>query len=159
MRIAACSFLSLALLGCARASTPESTPEPATEPVEAEGPAPATESAAAPIEEGLCALGSVAEWGACEGQRVQLRGRAAEHVQQHPILAVPEDVSPDGRNSQQGYIDAEGVQLIVLTKAPFDCRGAVSVVGTLRGIDLGGEPGTKGSYSGWALEDAAVTCE
>jgi hypothetical protein len=162
------SLTSLASLACARSSTAESTTtaehddaEPPTQPAEVEGPAPTSESATAAGEAGLCALGPVAEWSACDGQRVHLRGRAAEQVMQHPVVAVPIDVSPDGSNSHQGYMDAEGVQLIVLTKTPFDCRGAISVVGTLRGLDLGGDADTRGknSYSGWMVENAEVTCE
>jgi hypothetical protein len=157
MRIAACSCLSLALLACAPASSPEPAAEPPAQPAEVEGPAPTHESASAPND--ACALGPVDEWSACDGKRVQLQGRAAEHVAQHPVLAVPEDVTPDGSNSQQGYVDAQGVQLIVLTKTPFECRGPLRVIGTLRSVDMGGEPGTKSSYSGWAIEDAEVTCE
>jgi len=32
------------------------------------------------------------------------------------------------------------------------------VVGTLRGVGGGGEPGTKNSYQGWSVEHAQVTC-
>ncbi|NJK31405.1 MAG: hypothetical protein HC927_02720, partial [Deltaproteobacteria bacterium] len=107
----------------------------------------------------LCTLGAYAEWSKCEGQRVRIEGRAAEHVMQHPMLEQPEGLSPDGRNTHQGYMDTDDAQIIVLTSAPFDCAAGMRVVGTLRGIELGGEPGTKGSYGGWAVEDAEVTCE
>lgn len=162
MRTVAAVFISLTLLACAHSNTAEpdgaqpgdgdvtAQEDPSAQPAEVEGPAPTTESAVA-IEEGLCTLGPVAEWSACDGQRVQLRGRAANDVSQHPIVAQPEA-------QHQGYMNAEGVQLIVVTKQPFGCD-AMRVVGTLRSIDLGGEPGTKRSYSGWSIDNAEVTCE
>ena len=156
MRTLGLFVISLALFACASSSAapPTATPpegDPPSQPAEVEGPAPATESASVASEEGLCALGPLGEWAACDGQRVQLRGTMSEHVSQHPMLSGPDE--------EQGYVDAEGTQLIVLTKTPIACDGAVSVVGTLRGIDLGGEPGTKNSYGGWAIESATVTCE
>lgn len=157
MRTLGLFVVSLALLACSSssASPPSEAPpdgNPRSQPAEVEGPAPATESASvASEEEGLCALGPVAEWAACDGQRVRLRGEMSEHVAQHPMMSGPDE--------EQGYVDAEGTQLIVLTKTPIACAEAVSVVGTLRGIDLGGEPGTKSSYAGWAIHEATVTCE
>jgi hypothetical protein len=160
MRTVVALLISLASLACAPSSTerPPDDAEPPTNPTEVEGPAPTPESAA--VEEGLCALGPIAEWSACDGQRVRMRGRVAEHVMQHPIVATPEEVAPDGRNTHQGYMDAEGVQLIVVTAVPIACADAMSVVGTLRGISLGDGSGrSKESYGGWSLVDAEVTCE
>lgn len=156
MRILASLVTPFALLACACSSTsPSSNPtpadQPAAQPTEVEGPAPTTEPAAA-SDESMCMVNpSPSVWTECEGQRVRLQGSAAEQVMQHPVLVPPDQ--------HQGYMDVEDVQLIVLTKAAFDCSAAMSVVGTLRSVDMGGEPGSKDSYKGWAIEDATVTCE
>lgn len=141
-------------LGCARSSTDADTPttgEAATAdaiaPVESE---PAnTESAA--VDSSLCMPASYEQWSTCEGQRVQVDGRNPEMVHQHPMMNGPE--------TEQGYLDVEGGrQVVIVSSEPVSCKGAMRVVGTLRGIDLGGEPGTKESYAGWVIEDATVTC-
>lgn len=153
MRTVLALAVSIASFACARVSTPEpnDADPPAVGASEVEGPAPDTETAAQPADEGLCAIGPVAEWSACDGQRVRLRGRESEQVMQHPVMG------PD----HQGYMDVEDTQLIVLTKAPFSCPEAMTAVGTLRGIDVDPDPDAQGknSYSGWMLEDAEVTCE
>jgi hypothetical protein len=153
-------------LACAAASsTPpegEGNPPPATAAsVESDrdhDPSTPVTASSEPVgTEGRCVLAD--DWSACEGQRVELRGQAPQMVMQHPLLSQPEGLSPDSRNSYQGYVDVDGAQVIVLTKAAFACPGSMRVLGTLARVELGGEPGTKSSYAGWSISDALVTCE
>jgi hypothetical protein len=155
------AWLSLACVNSAPdAGTSDPAPASAPAPAELEGPAPASEPAAAPAEDGLCSLAAPSEWSTCDGQRVRIQGRAPTMVMQHPMRNQPEGLSPDGRNTHQGYMDTDRAQMIILTKAPFNCSGEMTVVGTLREIKASGDPGVKGkdSYGGWSLEDAEVTC-
>lgn len=138
---------------CATPSEPE--PEP-SEPSQAEPSVVAeAEPSADPsqaTDPSLCQPGD--DWAACVGKRVQIDGKAPEFVQQHPMMTGPFD---DGW--KQDYMDvSEAMQIIVITKEPGKCKGAMRVVGMLEGIDLGGEPGTKQSYGGWVVREAEVTC-
>jgi hypothetical protein len=146
-----------ACVGCASSIPPQSEAE--AQP-EAAGPRPSTpthERDQPGTGEPRCT--PTDDWSACEGREVELRGQAPQMVMQHPVLSQPEGLSPDNRNSYQGYLEVDQAQVIVLTNAAFACPGAMRVVGTLARVDLGGEPGTKGSYAGWSVSDAVVTCE
>jgi hypothetical protein len=147
------SLLFVLVLGCSR-SGGDADPPPTTSaageavaPVETEPANP--EPAAADPD--LCVPASYEEWATCEGKRVQVDGRAPKMIAQHPMIGGPE--------YEQSYLEIEGGgQIIVLTKQPVTCQGEMRVVGTLRGVGLGGEPGTKGSYENWTIEAAEVTC-
>lgn len=94
------------------------------------------------------------------GKLVEVRGQTPKMVSQHPMvtpMGLPGSGVPE---MHQGYLDtAEGSQIIVLSREPAKCTGAMRVKGSLRGIDLGGPAGTKESYKGWAIEDATIVCE
>lgn len=95
------------------------------------------------------------------GKLVEVRGQTPKMVNQHPMMAPP--AGPPGSTGpamHQEYLDtAEGSQIIVLTRNPSKCAGAMRVKGTLRAIDLGGPAGTKESYQGWSIDDATIFCE
>jgi hypothetical protein len=152
MRLALRLAPALLALACANTSDDPTTSEPAgVEPAvvaEAEPSADPSQT----TDPSLCQVAD--DWAACVGKRVQIDGKAPEFVQQHPMMTGPFD---DGW--KQDYMDvSEAMQIIVLTKEPGKCKGAMRVVGTLEGIDLGGEPGTKESYGGWVVREAEVTC-
>jgi hypothetical protein len=161
VRVFAFALPIVLTLACASSPTPEpqeDSPPPA-QPAEVEGPAPTNDPEAAAAAEGLCTPASYSEWSTCEGKRVRVNGRNAQMVMQHPIVAAPPGLSPDNRNTHQGYMDVDdGGQVIVVTSEPFDCPGKMTVVGVLDGVRGNGPPGTKESYSGWSLTDAEVTC-
>jgi hypothetical protein len=149
-------FVVVLGLGCSRSGGDADTPttgeaavgEDAVAPVESEPP-PSPESAA--VDPSLCVPASYEQWTTCEGKRVQVDGRNPEMVGQHPMM--------NGPDTEQGYLDVEGGgQIVIVSSEPVTCKGAMRVVGTLRGNDLGGEPGTKESYQGWVIEGATVTC-
>jgi hypothetical protein len=157
MRIAAFALTSLALLACPRAGDTTTDPPEPSEPNQPNQPnqpvtEPTSEASGATADPSLCTLGPRGSWAACEGARVQMIGRAPEMVGQHPMM----DGGPD--ELHQSYLDYDGVEVIVLTKAEVACSGEMLVIGTLRGISGGGAPGTKDSYVGWTLEQAEVTC-
>lgn len=144
-------------LGCSRSSGDADAPTTSeataggevVAPVESE-PAASSESAA--VDPSLCVPASYEQWATCEGKRVQVDGRNPEMVNQHPMV--------NGPDTEQGYLDVEGGgQIVIVSREAVSCEGAMRVVGTLRGIGLGGAPGTKDSYEGWAIEDATVTCQ
>lgn len=163
MRIHAAIFglVFVLQLGCSRsgaeADTPTTgaaadqdaaAPSTAVAPVEEEPPA-SPESAA--VDPSLCVPASYDQWSTCEGKRVQVDGRNPEMVHQHPMMSGPDD--------EQGYLDVDGGgQIVIVSKEPVRCKGAMRVVGTLRGIQGNGAPGTKESYQGWWIGDATVTC-
>lgn len=130
------------------ATSEKAAPSDAVAPVETEPPA-STETAE--VDPSLCVPASYEQWATCEGKRVQVDGRNPEMVNQHPMM--------NGPDTEQGYLDVEGGgQIVIVSSEPVSCKGAMRVVGTLRGIDLGGAPGTKESYQGWMIEGATVTC-
>jgi hypothetical protein len=150
-------ILGLGLGGCGGAAAPATTTGPSENVATADG------SGAAAAADAGCDPTQSATWRACDGQRVTLEGEVAKMVHQHPILAVPAELTPDRADSEQGYVDVDGVQLIVLTAAPITCEGAVTVEGVLAAVSLGGDDGddggaTKGSYGGWKVSGATVTC-
>jgi hypothetical protein len=147
-------FLGLVfVLGCSRSGADADAPTTGASgevvaPVEAEPPAN-TEAAA--VDPSLCVPASYEQWPTCEGKRVQVDGRNPEMVYQHPMM--------NGPDTEQGYLEVEGAgQIVLVTREPVTCKADMRVIGTLRAIDLGGEPGTKESYKGWVIEDAEVTC-
>lgn len=141
------AWIVVLLVGC----TPQ--PEGATQqPATAEAPKAAEAKGAA---DEFCARGSDG-WGSCDGKRVRLEGRAPEMVMQHPMMNGDPLAA---KKIHQSYLEIErGAQVIVLSEAPNACAGAMVVTGTLRSIDLGGEPGTKDSYKGWQVADATIEC-
>jgi hypothetical protein len=137
-------------LGCSRSGGDAVAPTTgeAVAPVESEPP---TSPETAAVDPSLCVPASYQEWSTCEGKRVQVDGRNPEMVNQHPMVNGPE--------TEQGYLDVDGGgQVVIVSSEAVSCQGAMRVVGTLRDIGLGGAPGTKESYEGWAIEDATVTC-
>jgi hypothetical protein len=149
------ALVCLLEVGCSRSGAdadPPTTGGAAAEsvaPVESEPTNVETETAE-PVDPNLCVL-VAGEWEKCEGKLVQVDGSNADMVQQHPMV--------NGPDTEQGYMDVEGAgQIILVTKRAVDCSGAMRVVGTLRGVDGGGAPGTKDSYQGWMIEHAQVTC-
>lgn len=153
------AFVGLAVMlvleaGCSSAKEPARGPEVEATEIAAAKPAEPAKPAEAQPAEGLCPLGD-GEWKACDGKRVRLEGRAPMMVMQHPVVAM----GPPGEPQHQDYLElANGAQIIVVSKKRVDCSGAMVVTGTLRSIDLGGEPGTKNSYRGWQVADAEVEC-
>ena len=148
-------FLALWLGGCSSPARAPTTPA-----VTAAENSATAEGSAAP---GTCAPDDASTWDACDGQRVTLTGVVAKMVHQHPIVAVPAELTADGADSEQGYVDAAGVQVIVLTRAPITCAGEVVVDGVLHAVSLGDPDGdgstrAKTGYSGWKLSGATVTC-
>jgi len=156
------ALATLATFACATADSPtQPERQPANQPTAtdeqpADEPA-AVEPAAVENAEPLCELGERSDWKSCVGQQVRVEGNAPEFVMQHPLIG---GASPDpaGPQSFQTYMDAEGAQFIVVSNDSATCSGPMTVVGSLRHIDLGGDPSTKGGYQGWALEGATITC-
>jgi hypothetical protein len=156
MRILA-AVLGLVLVlevGCTRSGADANSPT--TSEVAAESSAPVEteptedEAPVEVVDPNLCVL-VAGEWEKCDGKLVQVDGTNADMVQQHPMV--------NGPDTEQGYLDVEGVgQIIIVSKKMVDCEGAMRVVGTLRGVGLGGDPGTKASYEGWSIEHAQFTC-
>jgi hypothetical protein len=143
-------------VGCTRSGAdadPPTTGDVAAEsaaPVESE-PTEVETAAVETVDPNMCVLVE-GEWAACEGKLVQIDGTNAEMVQQHPMV--------NGPDTEQGYLDVEGGgQIIIVSQRAVDCDGPMRVVGTLRGVDLGGEPNTKSSYQGWMIEFARFTCQ
>ena len=154
-------LFALALVSaCASSSAPADTTATATSttpPATATVDAPA---AAAPAPDpNVCPLKPGA-WEACVGKLVEIRGKNPPIVYQHPVLAPMAAPGSDKPTIQQSYLETdEGGQVIVLSKQQDTCTGAKRVKGTLRAIDLGGPSGTKLSYKGWSVDDAAIVCE
>lgn len=89
---------------------------------------------------------------------MEVRGKNPQMVMQHPMLTGPS--LPGHKPMHQGYLDtADGRQLILLSAEPIACTGAMRVRGTLHSIDMGGPDGTKMSYKGYSIRNAAATCE
>lgn len=152
MRRVLLSVLVVLPCACATPSEPEpSEPAAETEPAVVAEAEPTTDPSSVG-DANLCQLAD--DWSSCVGQRVQIDGNAPEFVQQHPMMTMPDD------DWKQDYMDVGdgGRQIIVLTREPGKCKGAMRVVGMLDGIDLGGEPGTKQSYGGWVVREAEVSC-
>jgi hypothetical protein len=151
--------LVLALAFTTLACNPSKTQEPESTAVKEP---PAEPSVAEPVEtpaaedEAFCNLGAPDTWSSCEGQRVKLEGKEPEPgmMGQHPMLNFPDEKG----ERFQSYLDVQGVQVIVISREEVACQGERTVIGVLRGVDLGGEPGTKESYAGWSVEEAEVTC-
>ncbi len=146
------------LASCHPAEEPKTSTSPdssSSTPVASSLPtAQPTATAAPPV----CEPGPQVPWENCADRLVQLKGKAPTLVAQHPMLTGPS--GPGMPPSHQGYIELEGArQVIVISKEPISCNGPMRVLGTLRAVDLGGEPGTKESYRGWAVHNATVYCE
>lgn len=144
------------LVGCTakQASTDPASTVPA--------PASLADSPSTPITPAApdCHRDPFSTWPACESQPVQIRGTNPQHVHQHPLLAAP---SVDGQPAEhQGYLDVPDVgQIIVLTRAPFECPAGMIATGTLRRIEAKVDKAVKSleTYGGWVLEGATVECE
>lgn len=141
-------------LACAGASGESGEPAKAEDPAEvAPIEAEPTADPSTTADPSLCQLGD--DWSSCVDKRVQIDGTAPEFVMQHPMMTMGGD-----DEWKQDYMDVGegGRQIIVLTREPGKCKGAMRVVGTLGGIEGRGEPGTKESYAGWVVRQAEVTC-
>ena len=77
-------------------------------------------------------------------------GSVPEMIYAHPMIST--------ENSIQSYIQIEDEQLIVLSEQPIDCNKQFQVVGLLQEIDLGGAPGTRGSYKNFYFSDSTIQC-
>lgn len=94
----------------------------------------------------------------CADKFVRVQGKKPAMIHQHPVLTGMS--APGAPRPQQDYLELpNGTQIIVLSNNPPSCSGPMRVTGTLRRIDMGGEPGTKESYKGWSIEQAEVVCE
>lgn len=118
------------------------------------GCATTTTSPPAPVspspgkEGGGCDVQGAGGWEACSGQEVQVQGREPEMVYAHPIVAM-----------EQTYLEIGDRQIIVAPVTMVTCPGPMTVRGRLEPIDLGGEPGTRGAYTGWVIQAATITCD
>lgn len=99
-----------------------------------------------------CTPAEPSTWDECDGKILTVHGTAANLVRSHPSVAGPMG------NQTELYMDVGDAQLIVVTEQAKRCDGAMTAVGTLQVIDLGGPAGTKGSYRGLAIQDAKVSC-
>ena len=86
----------------------------------------------------------------CLGQMTKAIGSVPEMIYAHPMIST--------ENSIQSYIQIEDEQLIVLSEQPIDCNKQFQVVGLLQEIDLGGAPGTRGSYKNFYFSDSTIQC-
>ncbi|TNE88382.1 MAG: hypothetical protein EP330_14970 [Deltaproteobacteria bacterium] len=106
------------------------------------GGKPASTPATA-VAEVACSAEDPSAWEGCVGQRVRLEGQRPDVVYEHPILGDPQD-----------YFQVGERQIVVLGTVEDGCT---AMSGVLDRVDMGGEPGTRGSYRGWVLRDA--TCD
>lgn len=148
-----CAWVGSALLFAGCTSPPEGATQ---QPSDGKKDAANADAKTDAKGEALCSPGAPGDgWQACDGKRVRLEGRAPQMIMQHPMM----DFGPPGQERHQSYLDVEGgAQVIVISEAKNTCEGAMIVTGTLRSIDLGGQPGTKESYRGWQVSDAVVEC-
>jgi len=110
------------------------------------------ETAETPVEvKELCHFGTKGP--SCVGETVQLTGTVPEIIYSHPMLS-----SPEGVNSVQSYVNIGDRQLIVLSSQAISCSSSIEVTGILREIDMGGEEGTRGSYSNFYIEQSIIRC-
>ena len=129
------------LLACA--SAPKTPPGP--EPLSGE-PKEQAEGAMT-----ICPFESAPE--ACLGKRVQWEGTVPEFAHSHPMIT-----SPSGETAVQSYIEVDESQYILLSTEPHECTGSMVAQGILGEVDLGGAPGTRGSYRNFYLSDASIRC-
>ncbi len=96
-----------------------------------------------------------ASWKACDGRLTKLEGQATppERVTNHPMLTGPAGMP--GARTHQGYVDVGDRQLIVLSAKPLECKGALTLTGALRSVEMSKGPHT---YRGWSIDADAVTC-
>ncbi len=103
-----------------------------------------------------CTVGAdAASWKACDGRRTTLAATMTPpgRVTNHPMLTGPAGMP--GARSHQDYVDVGDTQVIVLSAKPLACKGALTVTGTLRSIEMPKGPHT---YRGWSIDADAVTC-
>lgn len=168
-------FALLFVSACRPADAPESNAAPASSssvPMAAAVPVPSaapSEPAPPPPPDAppkpiaiasadLCPIGPPNTWNACADKKVELKGKNPDMVHQHPMLSGPS--GPGMPPSHQAYLEMpQGTQVILVSKEAVNCKGPMRATGILRPIDLGGAPGTKESYKGWALYQATVVCE
>lgn len=146
---------------CAASSAPvDSKPAPSVASPAPSAVPPAASASAAAVDPNLCPMDKPDTWKACVGKMVEVRGQEPKMVYQHPMIAPMTLPGSGAPTVQQSYLEiAGGSQIIVLSKTGDKCTGAKRVKGSLREINLGGPSGTKESYSGWAIENATITCE
>ena len=116
----------------------------------------------------LCVVdaGRSASWAACAGKTVRVQGRnVVGH--QHPITPLAPRPGQSGVvRAIQTYLGFEnGLQLVLKTEHPVTCKGqapaigqTLVVTGILEVVDLGGPPGTRSSYRGYAMSRPTIQC-
>lgn len=90
-------------------------------------------------------------FGACVDKKVSLTGPRPKMEYQHPMMTDP-------MNGNQLVIEVNERQVIVTSSAPAPACETYVVKGALGRIDMGGEEGTKGSYSGYVVRGAEIVC-
>jgi len=156
-------LLPLTIVACAKGPTARGAPSTeATATDSAPSSASLPQRETPPQEEtaasnSRCALDNAdtSTWLACDGKTVQLTGPKATLITQHPIAFDPQ---PNAPRAEQHYLDIAGRQVVVAAHEDPACEGDYVVNGTLRRVDLGGEPGTRGSYQGWSVTNATLSC-
>lgn len=151
MRALALALASLSLAACGGRAPANAEP---TAPPVATAPAP-PDAAEAPNNDACDPVPN--KWEDCVGKDVRITGNATppQEVMSHPSLRGG-PFEPEGQ--WEGYFSADGRQIPFLTTDP-QCPGAMILRGTLSKVDLGGEPGTRGSYSGYAVPNAKIECK
>lgn len=103
----------------------------------------------------VAADADAAAWKACDGQRTTLAATMTPpgRVTNHPMLTGPAGMP--GARSHQGYVEVGDRQVIVLSAKPLECKGPLTLTGTLRSIEMPKGPHT---YRGWSIDADSVTC-
>lgn len=90
-------------------------------------------------------------WAPCSGKMVRFVGTAPEVILGHPIAG--------GSDTKQSYLEVGKRQIVVSSAQVAECSGSRVVTGILNKVDLGGAAGTRSSYQGWSITEAAITCQ
>ena len=148
--------ITLLSAGCSSNESAPSAPEKGTAETAPSTPEKGA-AAAAGAADGLCEV-TADSWEACKDKKVRLEGgNPPRGPSQHPIMTGPSLEGP--AKEHQGYLQVGDRQVVVLSAKPMACGGQMVVTGTLEYFELGGEPGTKGSYANWVVRGAEITCK
>ena len=93
------------------------------------------------------------DWSSCLDKKVYVQAEHPKMIMQHPML------SSTGDNAKQSYAEVSQKQIVVLSGVDNSCSGSFSVEGILKKVSLGGEPGTKNSYSNYYISSARFVCD